>query len=153
MPDCGLGGFFGLRTPRDIFGKMERDFEQLKANRADSDAAFNFFVTAHHIVDWLARGDRDQMKALRRDALPRICRHLANGAKHFRLDQTHDSVQHADAIPSPFAEGRFSCGFAGAWLAVDLAPCESRALKVPTRIDALTLAEKVLDHWRGRLGD
>jgi hypothetical protein len=34
---------------------MERDLERLKADPADSDAAFNFSVTAHHLADWAGK--------------------------------------------------------------------------------------------------
>ena len=151
MTDCGFGGFFAIETARDVFGKMERDFARLKASPADSDAAFNFFVTAYHIIDWLARGDEGKLKVLRQGAIPRICKHLANGAKHLTLREPHDAIQHADAMPSPFASGRFASGrFAQGWLAVDLGPSERDELRV-ARIDAVTLAEKVIEHWRKRV--
>ena len=38
MPDYGLGGFFPqLKTAQDLFAKLERDFERLKAAPDDAE--------------------------------------------------------------------------------------------------------------------
>ena len=51
-------GFFHLRTPEDLVLKLRREFDRLSANPADSDAAFNFFVTAIHVPEWCQRSGR-----------------------------------------------------------------------------------------------
>ena len=38
-----FGGFFALGTPADLLKKLRHDF---------SYAAFDFFVTAEHLLDW-----------------------------------------------------------------------------------------------------
>jgi hypothetical protein len=53
------------------------------------DLAWNFFVTAEHLPDWLGRKNPRALegygieKFKRHRALTRICAQLANGAKHF----------------------------------------------------------------------
>jgi hypothetical protein len=43
--------FFLMRTANDLLQKLERDFKKLKQHPLDVDLAFNFFVTAEHILD------------------------------------------------------------------------------------------------------
>ena len=43
---------YGLLTARDLFEKLERDFEVLDG-QVTSDAVFNFVVTAYHLCEWI----------------------------------------------------------------------------------------------------
>ena len=53
-----LKGLFSLRTPRDLIGKLEHDFNRLRtadpASVEAQHAAFAFFVTAEHLPDSLS---------------------------------------------------------------------------------------------------
>lgn len=42
-------------TPRNIFEKLIRDYEQLDI-RVNGDNIFNFVSTAHHLQEWIKRG-------------------------------------------------------------------------------------------------
>src|SRR5690348_10091676 len=92
-------GFFELATPKDLFQKMESDLAALRKDPSDSYSAFNFFITAEHLPDWLS------LKDLRKQTpLLRVVSHLANGAKHFQLDpRRHTSVDSTST--STYAEG------------------------------------------------
>jgi hypothetical protein len=46
-------GFFTLQTAHDLFAKLQREFDRLSARPTDIDVAWNFFVTADHLVDWV----------------------------------------------------------------------------------------------------
>jgi hypothetical protein len=46
-------GFFDLKTAADLRAKLRRDIEKLRAEPTNPDAAFNFFVTALHMLDWI----------------------------------------------------------------------------------------------------
>ena len=70
-------GFFTLTSAQDLFEKAVHDLERLKMNPLDTYAAFDFFVTARHIPDWLS-----QPEVFSEYVELRICRHLADGAKH-----------------------------------------------------------------------
>src|SRR4051794_7798333 len=93
-------GFASLETPRELLRKVQHDFERLQANPADSYAAFDFFVTAYHLLEWLHPGDPIAMGAEeKRTPLLQVCSHLANGAKHFEAkDKRHQSVH--DVVPA-----------------------------------------------------
>ncbi len=91
-----MKGVFELRDHRDLLAKLERDLESLTDNPRDSDAAFNFFVTAWPMLEWAYPGNENKAK---RDSIResetnlRICEHIAVGAKHFKpTAPKHDSV-------------------------------------------------------------
>jgi hypothetical protein len=67
--------FFALVGPLDLFRKMEADLAALIESPSDSRLAFNFFVTAEHLPDWL-----DERVLVRKHALLRVVSHLASGA-------------------------------------------------------------------------
>jgi hypothetical protein len=93
-----MEGVFELTTPAHLLGKLEREYERWKADPVNSDFAWNFFVTAEHLPDWLARSDSQALggksiNAFKHDGpLLRICSHIANGGKHFRPSPEHTSV-------------------------------------------------------------
>jgi hypothetical protein len=133
--------FFELETPRDLFEKMEGDLKALEASPDDSRLAFNFFVTAEHLPDWLKR--RDLVSG---SAILRVVSHLANGVKHFETDR-HDAVQSAD-VSGYVADGYWEKGYAEERLEIRLSPDEAQEIGVPV-IDAVELGRRVLDFWRG----
>jgi hypothetical protein len=85
-----MKGLFGLKTPKGLLQKLEREYAKLQANRIDEDTAWTFFVTADHLPDWLARTDPkssggDNINEFKRGhPVTRVCENLANGARHFR---------------------------------------------------------------------
>jgi hypothetical protein len=48
--------YFELKTPRDMLEKAKREHGRL-VDRFDIDNVFNFFVTAHHITDYVCPGE------------------------------------------------------------------------------------------------
>ena len=57
-------GFYSLETPDDLFQKLRHDFERIKSNPMDVYAAFDFVVSADHMVDWVypdsCKSDKEQ---------------------------------------------------------------------------------------------
>lgn len=83
--------FFDLRTPADLFEKMRADLERLEKTQ-DARDAFNFFVTAEHLPDWLERRD-----VVSESGLLKVVRDIASGAKHFKtVDTRHKYVASAE---------------------------------------------------------
>jgi len=87
-------GFAGLESVGDLFEKLKRDYSRLIQNGNDPDFAFNFIVTALHLIDWLYPNSKKDCDALEAsEPLLKICFHIANGAKHFEATaKKHDSV-------------------------------------------------------------
>lgn len=80
-------GFFDMKTAADLRRKLRRDFEKFQNAKTNTDAAFNFFVTAEHMVDWTVPPGKTR-EAREKDKLLLLCSHLANGAKHFIITNT-----------------------------------------------------------------
>lgn len=79
-------GFFLLRTADDMLSKLQWELNNLRESPDNCWVAFNFFVTADHLSDWV--GNNTLRKS---NALLRICSPLANGAKHFHSDR-HSAI-------------------------------------------------------------
>jgi hypothetical protein len=123
--------------------------------------AWNFFVTAEHLPDWLARAGGPRLpkgfsygKFKQETPLLRICSHLASGGKHFRpKEKEHTSVastrQRLAFVEPGFVEPGF---FESPVLMVDLTPDEQQALSLPSAsIEALYVAADVLAFWQQHL--
>jgi len=144
-----LNGFFALRTPEDLLGKLEADFDRLcAANPTTVDAqyaAFDFFVTAEHLPDWVSYargGSKTQHREYPDGAL---VSHVANGAKHFRVDHPrHTTVRDTRFEPGVFDPNVFDpLVFDVLRLVLDL--------EDGTSIEVHEVAKRVVDHWRSVL--
>ena len=51
-----MKGIFELNTSRDLLEKLRFDVRQLENDPTNTYLAFNFFVTAEHMKDWLYPG-------------------------------------------------------------------------------------------------
>jgi hypothetical protein len=145
-------GFFSLQTPLDLLDKMERDYERMCMAPLDVDAAFDFFVAAHHLPEWLGQakcapgelGDYGR-------ALHAVCAQLANGAKHFATKGRHDAVTDTAVVP-PALYGQAIWGVSR-WgdptgsLEVHFAADEAAILGWPV-LSTDDLALRVLEYWR-----
>ena len=46
-------GFFELQKPADLLAKLRHDYKRLQSMPTDTYAAYDFFVTGYHMLDWL----------------------------------------------------------------------------------------------------
>lgn len=141
-----VDGFFGLRTPRDLVDKLEADFNRLRSCPAISSeaqyAAFDFFITAEHLPEWLALATGGDKAKLRGYADGRLVSHIANGAKHFQVDpKRHNVVRQTQAHSGAFQRDAF----------------QNNAFDVPRlvieqadgRVEAVVdVATRVLEYWK-----
>jgi hypothetical protein len=157
-----MHGFFELKTPLDLLPKLEREYERWKADPLHVDLAWNFFVTAEHLPDWLGRTHNgppllggESINKFRADRpLLRVCSHLATGGKHLTPDsKQHTSVDRTVREMTSFVEDGFvEDGFYAkeVQLRVYLTPNEMTALGWKTTyVDALWLADRIMEFWRG----
>jgi hypothetical protein len=144
-----LSGFFSLRSPRDLLEKLERDYARLEvADPASFDAqyaAFDFFVGANHLADWLKHsqgGSLSQHRAYQDGAL---VEHIANGAKHFRVDH-HRTAKDTRVVDGVWAAKVWKLGVwaRGVWREA----CLLIDLEDGTSVDVQVVAKRVLQHWR-----
>jgi hypothetical protein len=154
-------GIFGLNRPEELLDKLERDFERLQddmGQQAMLYTAFDFFVTAYTLVDWVKKHKsltQAQVDALYQEMLIKICADLANGSKHFQLTNPPPKTSVTTHSSGPvFEPGVFEPGVVQddwrAW--VELSPSETAAAGVPTACPVMTLATEVLTYWRRYFG-
>lgn len=141
-------GFAELRDPRDLVRKLEYDLERIRKSPQDQYAAFDFFVTAEHIVDWIYPDDKMARETVRSSSsLLRITSHLANGVKHFEAKaKQHRSV--ADVEKSRYVEaGYVEDGYFEDPLVVHLTVYEEKSFG-QSNIEVASLAQQVYEYWK-----
>jgi hypothetical protein len=153
----GFEGFFTLATPADLLEKLKHDYSRVCQDHLDPYAAFDFFVTAEHLLDWKYpdSGGRVAVRARKdlrtRVPLLRVTSHLANGAKHFRATSTrHKSVEDVRRHEGIFYPAIFEPAiFDTPRLLVELTGEDADALGA--EIWVRDLAEQVLHYWEANI--
>lgn len=143
-----MKGLFYLSSPRDLLAKLRHDMDRLEHDQVNAYAAFDFFVTARHMPEWLYPGERDKQKALfDSSVLLRVCRHIADGSKHFHATaKQHNSVKDTSLTGAAFQRGAFqSKGFQVGRLIIELDG--EAAEKLGASIEVRDLARQILALW------
>lgn len=78
-------GIWSLTAPSDLLHKLNVDLRRMQESPGDALAAYDFFVTAYHMHEWLAR-DASHKTKLESAPLVRVAGEIATRAKHFRAD-------------------------------------------------------------------
>lgn len=135
-----------LQTPDHLLEKLGHDFGRVNHNTSDPYAAFDFFVTAEHLPDWIGK-----LSLKKTEPLLKIVSHLANGAKHFRAtDSRHRSVENVRIDSGALQSDAFqSDAFEVGGLVVELKGDE--ATLFGSEIGVLELAKRVLHYWTSYL--
>ncbi len=147
-------GLFSLQNVSDLLTKLEFDFGRLKRSPIDTYAAFDFFVTAEHLLDWQHPGDVNQSRRKQerqKELLLQICSHIASGAKHFKAESSHhqsvkDSRKESGGFDGnvfqndPFDVGRLVVELEG-----------DAAARFGSSVEVTVLAERILNLWSSRL--
>jgi hypothetical protein len=137
-----------LQTPADLVAKLERDLARISANPHDADAAFDFFVSADHVEEWLAQGSKwgGHPKGHSNDLMRLVC-HLGSGAKHLtassgRHSAASDVVERAGAFDHHvFQADAFDVG----GLVIDHTGLDG---SLPGSIGVIELAQRVVAYLR-----
>ena len=147
-------GFFELTTPRHLLAKVQHDLDRLRKNPVDIYAAFDFFVSARHIPDWLHPNDPTLSKALFDAHVElRVCRHIADSGKHFRVTHgMHKQVLHTTRTTDAWGDS-WGRAWGNSWgksaLVVELDPADPDTSILGQKIDVLKIAEKTLTVLQG----
>lgn len=150
-------GLFQLSSAKDLLNKLAWELDQLRQSPNHAYHAFNFFVTADHMLDWV-HPDLDKAKRKKRlndSPLLQIVNHISSSAKHFSANpERHKAVIRADALaPRPQVESYvtspgshiFSRRRHSRVLSVHLDSSFASTCKSP--IHVLELAELVYEFW------
>lgn len=123
--------------------KLRHDYDRLDKDPSDDFAAWDFFVTAEHMRDWIDRPGGASRPA--NTPLLKVVSHLANGGKHFELSPgRHDSVRDVSQVgifdPRIFDGATFDI----ARLTVEVSD--------PSGIrDIIDLAREVIAYWEAQV--
>jgi hypothetical protein len=141
-------GFATLKNTSDLLMKLQHDIARMTNDQSDEYAAFDFFVTAEHMVDWHLPGNPAAQRALRQsEVLLQVVSHIANGAKHFSATaKQHKSVLAVSRETYEEESGDFEED-----LEVHLSKEEALALE-GSSFKTTTLAFRVYAYWRDKLG-
>lgn len=148
----GFKGFFELQTPQDLLRKLQHDYQRIQNSPLDQYAAFDFFVTAEHIPDWLYPENKAKQRQIRDSIVVlQICSHIANGSKHFEATANrHKSVKDASVHQGAFQIGAFQGdAFDVSELRIHLDG--DAAQQLGQYVGVLPLARTVLDYWEAIL--
>ena len=145
---CEMALTFRLLSVRDLFDKLRRDAAVLD-EEVTSDRLFNFVITGHSMIDWVAYDPTvpplvkvdTVIKGLKNDPWLKVCGDLANGCKHFILTQRKSITASAPSM-SGFGAGRYGKGGYGAGEESIVIQ-----LKDGTAFDCLDLVSNVLSTW------
>ena len=81
-----MHGLFDLLSGEDLCAKLEHDYERVSGNTADVFAAFDFLVTAWHLLEWKYPGNsskKQREEMCKQYPILALCEHLAVAGKHF----------------------------------------------------------------------
>lgn len=136
---------FELKTPNDLFKKAEEDLASLQQSPSDSKIAFNLFVTIEHIPDWL-----NKRSLVTSSAILRTISHIANGAKHFTLNEKrHRSVDRTE-LERVYEKDVYEEGVFYEPLMIWLSTEEEKQIG-KKKISAIELAQLALDFWQEKM--
>jgi hypothetical protein len=151
-----MRGWGELQTAEDLAGKVQRDFKRLQSSPRNVDAAFDFFVTAFHLLDWV-HPDTDpnyqtgRMALRTQEPLLDIAGHLCNGAKHFGAARWNQ-VERVSQRGAYWKPGYWSAAW---WplhwwpvprLTIHLTATEAARLG-RSELDVLSTAKKICEFW------
>lgn len=144
-------GFAELRVPHDLVRKLECDLDRIWKSPQDQYAAFDFFVTAEHIVDWIYPNDKEKQKEVRLSSpLLRITSHLANGVKHFEAKAKHHQSVIGVEKSRYVEDGYVEEGYFKDPLIVHLTSDEQQRFG-QSNIEVATLAQQVYEYWKANV--
>jgi hypothetical protein len=145
-----MRGFFDLQTPEDLLHKLEREYAQLQQNPEDVDLAYNFFITAENMPEWVKGGGRKgkafKHKIQQQEIVLIIGHELATGAKHVSSGSQRPAVR-AATREGWVASGWVAPGWVAAPLIVRLSPEQATAVGQEA-VNMLELASRVLAFWQ-----
>lgn len=145
-----MKGLFQLQNARDLLAKLRHDYARLQEMPNDSYVAFDFFVTAEHLLDWVypgASGKAHRTAERTAEVVVQVVSHLATGAKHMIPEERrHVSVQHADVVPSTYGGAEYgTAAYGSSHLIVELDG--TAAAHLGASVTPLKLATLALQYW------
>lgn len=150
-----MAGLFDLVTADDLCAKLDHDYSRLKSDFADAFAAFDFIVTAWHLLEWRYPGNQGKAQRdvlLKQYPILALCEHLCVSGKHYEPGNPKLQSVQGSFRKSAWKRGAWAPGFwaKGLWedgLTIEL----SGPAKVVfgEQITVGRFADLVMEFWRG----
>jgi len=150
-----MAGLFDLIAADDLCAKLDHDYRRVKADPADVFAAFDFIVTAWHLLEWRYPGksgkaQRDEMR--QQYPILALCEHLCVSGKHYepsdpKLQSVQGSFRKSAWKRGVWAPGVWTKRMWEDGLVIELSGTTKAALGERITIDRL--ADLVMEFWRG----
>ena len=109
-----MGLTYGLKNSRDLYEKLKRDANRLE-EQVSSDAMFDFFITAHHLREWikhdraLPRESRKRLTTIERRPEIKMCADIATASKHMSALRRETKIREVKSRKG-FGHGRLGKG-------------------------------------------
>lgn len=150
-----MAGLFDLLSGDDLCAKLDHDYRRIKASPSDAFAAFDFIVTAWHLLEWKyphkdGKTARDSLCG--EHPILGLCEHLCVSGKHYApTNPKHHSMQ-GSFRNSAWKRGVWAPGAwaQGAWfdeLVIELSG-PAREL-YGASLTMGSFADLVMEFWRG----
>lgn len=147
-----MSGIFDLLSAEDLCAKLEHDFKRVRESPSDVYAAFDFVITAWHLLEWRYPGDEAQQKEVRQQyPIVELCEHLAVRSKHYQPTQKRHRTARASRRDSVWkrgvwAPGAWAPGFWKDELMIELAGAAQ--VEFGDEMPFSRFAKLVMDFWR-----
>jgi hypothetical protein len=144
-----VSGAFDLKSAKDLLAKAKHDLTRLQHAPTDSYVAFDLFVTLRHIPEWIFAGDAKKAGSLFDSHVElRVCRHIADGAKHFSVTgKQHHQIQSTKKTSSEWGKA-WGKSWGNSWgteeLVIKLDSSDSDTKSLGNSISAVQLGERTV---------
>ncbi|MBW2936605.1 hypothetical protein KXJ69_00715 [Aureisphaera sp. CAU 1614] len=141
-------GFGKLITVEDYWIKLCWEYDKLKKEPHNTFKAFNFVITAYHLLEWIApkplgAQNKEWPQIKQNIKHLKVCEQLANGAKHFEVDKSrHKLVKKLESY-GYVEDGYVEAGYFEEQIIITLS--DSTVLTI------LELAESLISDWKNEL--
>jgi len=145
-----MPGVWNLDSPQALLQKMESDLARMRSAPQDARPAYDFFVTAYHMLEWAERDEKRRQALFKASPLLQIAGHIATGAKHFNPTSKTWRQVHGTETGMRGPLGATPAGIpTPLWLILD----ENAAKQVPCAVEitAVALGQLLLDWWKHQL--
>ena len=108
-----MAGLFDLVSGDDLCAKLDHDYRRLSKDFSDVFVAFDFIVTAWHLLEWKYPGDNkksQRTELYKQHPILQLCEHLCVIGKHYEpTNPKHKSV-YGSFRNSPWKRGMWAKG-------------------------------------------
>ena len=101
-----MKGILSIKTPSDLLAKTFKHLQALRLDPLDDYSAFDFFVSAESLIDWIAPGKKSKIQRMEfrnDDVVLQIVSHIASAAKHYQVEASH----HKSVVSTSKSSGHF----------------------------------------------